>query len=257
MSAQSIYLALVEGGMSRAAACGMLGNMQAESALRSNNAQDSYGRNDAAYTAAVDAGGLDAGYSFVYDGVGYGLCQWTSSDRKNDLLTYAKREGVSIADEAMQVRFCLWELKEKPEYAGLWNFLQSANGVAEAAKRICLEFERPADAKKKAPERADYANEFFMRLAGLEAEPVPEAGTPEAEPESAFWPPRTLSVGMYGVDVVALQGLLIARGYPAGITGTFDAATGAQLRAFQRRHDLKDDGICGPQTWAKLVEGAA
>jgi len=249
MSEQSIYLALVEGGMSRAAACGMLGNMQAESGLRAGNVQDGMGYSDEDYLTAVESGAVD----FVRDSRGFGLCQWTYWTRKRELLAYARETGRPLDDEAMQVEFCLKELRE--DHPALWAYLQTATGVYEAAKRICLEYERPA--VNNVEKRAQYANEWFMRLAGLEAEPVPEAGAPEAEPESDFWPPRTLSVGMYGVDVVALQGLLIARGYPAGITGTFDAGTGAQLRAFQRRHGLKDDGICGPLTWAKLVEGAA
>ena len=58
MSAQTIYFKLVEAGMSPEGACAMLGNMQAESAMRSNNVQDGYGYTDEGYTAKVDAGQL-------------------------------------------------------------------------------------------------------------------------------------------------------------------------------------------------------
>ena len=55
LSNQSIYLQLVASGMSPVAACAMMGNMQAESAMRANNAQDGMTRlSDAEYTAAVD-----------------------------------------------------------------------------------------------------------------------------------------------------------------------------------------------------------
>lgn len=37
-----------------------------------------------------------------------------------------------------------------------------------------------------------------------------------------------------------------------GVTGTFDAATEAALRQFQRDHGLVPDGIVGPRTWATL-----
>ena len=58
---------------------------------------------------------------------------------------------------------------------------------------------------------------------------------------------------MFGPDVVALQGLLIAHGYPAGITGTFDKATDGQLRAFQSAKGLKADGIAGDKSWTALT----
>ena len=41
-----------------------------------------------------------------------------------------------------------------------------------------------------------------------------------------------------------------------GVTasGTFDAATEAAVRQFQRNHGLVPDGIVGPRTWATLLE---
>jgi peptidoglycan hydrolase-like protein with peptidoglycan-binding domain len=37
------------------------------------------------------------------------------------------------------------------------------------------------------------------------------------------------------------------------VTGTYDAATEAAVRAFQRTHGLVPDGIVGPRTWATLL----
>ena len=57
---------------------GVMGNLYAESALRSNNLQQSYekklGYTDETYTAAVDNGTYT---NFVKDSAGYGLAQWT------------------------------------------------------------------------------------------------------------------------------------------------------------------------------------
>ena len=78
MSNRTIYDALRAAGMTAEGACGLMGNMMAESAMRSNNAQDSYGVDDAAYTFSADAGQNN----FCNDSIGYGLCQWTSADRK-------------------------------------------------------------------------------------------------------------------------------------------------------------------------------
>lgn len=37
------------------------------------------------------------------------------------------------------------------------------------------------------------------------------------------------------------------------VTGSFDAATEAAVRQFQRDNGLVPDGIVGPRTWATLV----
>ena len=251
MSAQTIYFKLVEAGMSPEGACAMLGNMQAESAMRSNNVQDGYGYTDEGYTAKVDAGQLE-----FRDGIGYGLCQWTYSTRKQKLLQFARSRGVSVGDEAMQVDFCVQELRS--EYPKLWLYLCDCKGVEEATDRICTEYERPAVNNFKP--RRDAANGFYMSFGGAEGQTIPQSpaetapftqGSLDAE---VYWPPRTLELGMFGPDVVALQGLLIAHGFPAGITGTFDAATRIKTMGFQVEHDLYGDGIAGPLTWAALTK---
>ncbi|MCL6606734.1 MAG: peptidoglycan-binding protein [Geminicoccaceae bacterium] len=62
--------------------------------------------------------------------------------------------------------------------------------------------------------------------------------------------------GSTGHEVTRLQELLAAAGFPPGpIDGRFGAATEAALVAFQRAHELLADGVCGPVTWAMLIEG--
>ena len=262
MSIHKIYFKLVSAGMTPESACGMMGNMQAESGLQANNVQNGMGYNDADYTAAVDAGAID----FVSDRRGYGLCQWTHPARKLNLLNFARSRGDSIGNENMQVDFCIHELKT--EYSALWQWLCENHGVYPAADRICREYERPA--VNNVDKRSGFANEFFMALGDMA---VPNSGTAgetdtpsdveEAPPVSSadsipgdvvYWPPRVLAFGMYGPDVAALQGLLIAHGYPAGITGSFDKATDGQFRAWQSAHGLKSDGIAGGKSWAALCQ---
>ncbi|MDV3428512.1 MAG: phage tail-type lysozyme domain-containing protein [Bacillota bacterium] len=71
---------------------GLMGNMKAESALKSNNLQQSYERKlgftDESYTTAVDNGTYT---NFVYDKAGYGLVQWTYWSLKEGLYKYAKQ----------------------------------------------------------------------------------------------------------------------------------------------------------------------
>lgn len=69
---------------------------------------------------------------------------------------------------------------------------------------------------------------------------------------------RMLRTGEKGYQVWVLQTLLIARGYSCGETGAdsdFGSATKAAVLNFQRANSLKDDGIVGPLTWAKLLRG--
>jgi len=270
MSIQTIYICLVQAGMSPVGACAMMGNMQAESAMRADNVQDGMGYGDADYTAAVDAGAID----FVGDQRGYGLCQWTYPTRKRNLLSFARSRGVSIGNEAMQVDFCIKELQT--EYASLWQYLCSATGVYEAASRICKEYERPA--VNNVDVRAQFANQFYMTLGSMDVaeaqiETLPDnaptgqpedaifhtpAGTVGASPSptvevESYWPPRVLAYGMFGGDVVALQGMLTAHGYYAPVTSQFDNKTRAMVMAFQAEKGLSTDGIAGNLTWTALL----
>jgi N-acetylmuramoyl-L-alanine amidase len=65
-----------------------------------------------------------------------------------------------------------------------------------------------------------------------------------------------LGLGDQGAAVTDLQQRL--RGLDVPITpdaeGTFGPGTRAAVEAFQHRRGLRVDGVCGPQTWAALVE---
>src|SRR3954447_19770967 len=52
-----------------------------------------------------------------------------------------------------------------------------------------------------------------------------------------------------------MQVLLTARGFAVEADGYFEPGTRSAVKAFQRAHELDDDGIVGPFTWAAL-EGA-
>ena len=248
MSNQTIYAQLVSAGMSPAGACGMMGNMNAESAMRANNAQDGMTRmSDAEYTAAVDNGSYT---NFVKDAVGYGLCQWTYWVRKQELLEFAKSKGVSIGDESMQVAFAVKELKR--DYSSLWNFLCSTTDIDTAASRICKEYERPA--VNNITVRTNAAKQFYNQFSGTTVNKTDTAETKKADTATtAYWPPRVLVVGMKGADVMALQALLTAHGYEVKVDGIYGSTTGNMVVAFQKANNLTADGIAGNKTWAKLL----
>lgn len=247
MSAQTIYIRLRQAGMSAVGACAMMGNMQLESGLKADNVQDGYGYTDADYTAKVDAGQLD----FV-DSIGYGLCQWTLGSRKRKLLDFALRRGASIGDEAMQVDFCVHELQL--DFPDLWRFLTTATGMAIAASRICKEYERPAINNIAA--RAAAGNEFYMVFNDLDfnaAEPDPEDAIFHTPASEVYWPPRTLEYGMFGPDVLALQGLLSAHGFATSCDGQFGNKTKAALMGFQAEQSGYGNGVADEATWAALT----
>ena len=52
--------------------------------------------------------------------------------------------------------------------------------------------------------------------------------------------------------IVELQQRLQAKNYPVRVNGKFDAETEQAVKAFQRDHDLLEDGVVGPLTWACL-----
>ena len=64
---------------------------------------------------------------------------------------------------------------------------------------------------------------------------------------------RTLKQGMYGTDVANMQMRLKAAGYLLGnADGIFGPVTREAVIAFQKDHNLKQDGIVGKQTWAAI-----
>lgn len=244
-NAKKIWQILRAAGMTEAGAAAMLGNMQAESALRANNAQDGMtSLSDAQYTAAADRGEL----SFASDSVGYGLCQWTFPTRKAALLKFARAAGKSVGDMAIQVDFCVKELKS--DFSALWAFLCRSGDIEAAAGRICREFERPAVDNRG--ERASYAEKWYGELCHSETSPQTGCGNPSSVTE--FWPPRTIALGMEGPDVLVWQALLCARGYDCPTSGCFDEQTEDMTRDYQRTAGLDVDGIPGPKSWAAGLE---
>ena len=272
-AAELIWQSLTAAGMTEAGAAAMLGNMQAESAQRADNAQDGMtSLSDAEYTRLTDMGAYPG---FASDAVGYGLCQWTYPTRKAALLRYARAAGKSVGDAEMQVDFCIKELRE--DYGGLWNYLRSCGDIDAAAGRICREFERPA--VDNSGQRAGFARRWYEELKGdadckdtdckdadCHVADAPRTDKLSTAPESChceagahtgcgnpspsdYWPPRTIALNMEGPDVLLWQALMWARGYDCPTGGCFDEQTELVTREYQRAAGLASDGIPGPKTW--------
>lgn len=152
-------------GFSDFGVAGLMGNLDAESALRPNNLQDTYSKkfklSDAEYTAKVDNGTYT---DFVHDEAGYGLAQWTYWSRKQNLLDYAKSKKKSIGDLEMQLEFLVKELKTSYTNS-VYNILKNATSVQQASDVVLMNFERPANAASKKKERADISQVYYNKFA--------------------------------------------------------------------------------------------
>lgn len=168
---ERLYKFLIQRGLTPAGAAGLLGNLEAESGVRTNNVQNTEeGRvgSDTEYTAKIDSGayGID---DFATDSAGYGLAQWTSSDRKRALYQLAKSNGKSISDENVQFTHLYNELNG--QYSDVLNTLQTTNDVRVASNKVLHDFESPkfqgADVEAK---RASYAQGYYDMFANRVSE---------------------------------------------------------------------------------------
>ena len=171
-------------GLNDFAVAGIMGNIYAESGLRSNNLQNSYekslGHTDATYTAAVDNGSYS---NFAKDSAGYGLCQWTYHTRKAALLKYAQAAKKSIADLATQLAF-MWD--ELQGYSKVMATLKAATSVQEASNAFMVSYENPADQSTSAKaKRASYGEKYYSKYAST-APAKPSTGASAAGGETVY-----------------------------------------------------------------------
>lgn len=145
------------------ASAGIMGNLYAESGLRTNNLQNSYegklGMTDEQYTAAVDNGSYT---NFVHDSAGYGVAQWTYWSRKEGLLALAKAAKRSIADAEVQFSYLIEEMTG----SGLLKQLKTAPTVRIASDLVLTQYEKPADQSEAVKQkRAEYSQNYFNKYA--------------------------------------------------------------------------------------------
>lgn len=150
---------------------GVMGNMYAESGLKSNNLDDffqsKFGYTDESYTAAVDNGTYT---NFARDSAGYGLVQWTFWAIKQDLYDYAKSKKTSIGDVKMQLECMCKQIsgeRVSSEWKkSVWEVLLNAKSVSEASTAFLLNYERPANTGNSIIRlRASYAQTYYDRYA--------------------------------------------------------------------------------------------
>lgn len=162
-------------------AAGLMGNLNAECALRSNNLQQTYekslGYTDETYTAAVDNGTYT---NFVKDSAGYGLAQWTFWSRKEMLLNFANEAKKSIGDCQMQLDFLWYELSKN--FKSTLEVLKNATSVREASDVVLHKYEAPADQSEAVEiKRASYGQKYYDKFHIIEEPKEEEVITPPVE----------------------------------------------------------------------------
>lgn len=128
-------------GLGSSAIAGIMGNMQAESGL----------------DPTIVQGGGHSDEVTVDGSTGYGLCQWTSEGRQQNLKDFAASKGTKSGDLNTQLDFMLKEVGE-----GYGDLLQRMDGMSpyDAALLFHKEFERSADTGEMAKRRGEYANQI-------------------------------------------------------------------------------------------------
>lgn len=174
--AQDVWKYLSSHGMTEAGTAGMMGNIYAESGMIPNRVEilclkrlKEIGKiyTDATYTAFVDDGTISR-EQFLHPlpdkQYGYGLCQWTSPGRKDQLYDFAKSQKVSIGDLKMQLEFLVSELKTS--YSKVWEVLHTTNDIKSASDIVLTKFEMPSDTGASVKQvRYNYSKSYYDRFA--------------------------------------------------------------------------------------------
>lgn len=165
--------------LSDEAIAGIMGNFEAESNNESCRVQGDFTsdrRVSKEYAQKVNSGLLP---NWAYDAKGFGLAQWTYFSRKQNLMSTAQSYGTGIEDEVTQIRFFLAEMQT--EFISTWRALLNNPTILEAARLVCVNYERPAVNNVAA--RADYGQTIYNQFHGKDIEPEPEPVPVPPDPE--------------------------------------------------------------------------
>lgn len=154
-------------GLNDCGVSGTMGNLYAESGLKSNNLQDTgnkkLGLTDDEYVKSVDNGTYTK-EQFIYDGLGFSIAQWTYWTRKKAFYEFAKSKNKSIGDLETSLEFLYKELSES--YTSVLNTLKTATSVKEASNAVLLKFECPSDQSATVQnKRASYGQNYYNKYA--------------------------------------------------------------------------------------------
>jgi hypothetical protein len=158
------------------------------------NGNRNLGLTDSEFTAKLNSGEYTRD-TFIHDGYGYSLAQWTYHSRKASFYDFMKARGKGFADPMGVLAFMMKELKG---YKAVWKVLTTTDSVREASDIVLTQYERPADQGEKVQlKRAGYGQKYFDKYAGNKREDKPEViekGVPSCVTEMA----KLVIAGRYG-----------------------------------------------------------
>lgn len=171
------------------ATAGWLGNLYSESWIIPFRKQGDFDApaftKSHTYTDNIDAGVISKN-TFMHDGVGYGLAQWTYYTRKGAMYDFWNTDeyrggGVSIGSWNFGIAWFKKELLS-PGYIGIYNHMLTVSDVDSAADYVLEQYERPADIEGTRPYRRAQAEYYYRKYTGSEPGPGPEPPGPGPTP---------------------------------------------------------------------------
>ncbi len=173
----------IKEGMTKAGAASMLGNIAAESGMKTaiceylclqRLMENGKEYTQESYTKAVDSGKISrAEFLNPLPGrqYGYGLCQWTTpSPRKSELYDRTVGKGLSISDEDAQIEYLVYELKTR--YPSVWKVLTTTNSIQEGSDKVLKDFESPSNWRQHSSLRAQYSQKYYDAYASNTTTPA-------------------------------------------------------------------------------------
>ena len=202
----------------------LMGNLDKESTLRPVQLQgdlsDSNRTKSMKYVADADKNKRN----FTKGQIGFGIAQWTTPDRKENLWNYAQSKGKSVGDLDTQLEFLNDELESK--YKGVVAELKNAKDVGSAAVTVLKKFEvaRDRNLKSEQDDRASRAMGWYKTYAGkaLESESSTETASSSTPSSGAMD-----SIGNTENSTSAPGGVLTTDGNGSISTSSPMAAAGA------------------------------
>lgn len=178
------------------ASAGAMGNMQWESGLYSDQAENKWndmtGHSDEWLTEGINDGEITleqflqrSWYVNSY-GFGYGLSQWTDSDRRTRLWNFTIGAGEPIDNYHCQFDYIRWEwLDDDSPYHSLLTYMKNCNNIHDATKYYCDYYE----VGSWTDTRETYARNWYNLFAGGGQYPISLTtsgnGTATVSPRSA------------------------------------------------------------------------
>ena len=174
---KTVWDFLIRAGLTKAGTAGMMGNLKAESNIKSVIYETKYkskvGLSDEEYVRQVNNGQYSES-KFVNDKVGFGLAQWTYHTRKKALYNHCRGK---IGDLNCQLDYLVAELKMY--FNGVNKLLRSSNSIRDCAVKVLLDFENPANKGDSVKNyRTRLAQDYYDTFAGGSS-PSP---SPDPEP---------------------------------------------------------------------------